>query len=485
MNDEFRKALDTRLSGLQWGEREQAQVLRAIRQKEEPEVKHIKRGTMILAFAMATLLVVMGAALATGSLNPSVDGDGSMLLDMPPAFEPVIEKPVLYESERLIVYEESAYYDGVNGELILRIAPADRSRFSVACQWNEVKLPGRTTLVVKPSAEARGLYNSGFVDRNYTFESTRAYAPSGYDLLCTVRLTENIAAEPKLCLYIDMEIDDESTGEETNEGFLCILENPFFQTYYHVSAQPLDTNQHPFFAAGSLIQTDRYQYATLMFTLTDDVVKRGWPSVSLIDSDDNVISEPTPLNPRGSAFHIDCELNMFSPDCLMVQESKQGDFYVATVQLPGDMPLPDKLIWQISHYGNDSGSRRYCTFTSDLLTDKPLTILKQERGTTLFLEKQRFDGENLTMTLLTSVRAGVELTDFRGYLPEQKWAFTHFVQDQLSDVSSRVVVKGSVTPDDDPSAPLEINLTLRYKDIYGNNYPLEVDLTVPVNQTTP
>ncbi len=68
MNKDFRTTLDARLSGMRWGEREQANVLRQIRQQEVQEVKHVKRGSAMMAFAMATLLLVMGTALAMSTL---------------------------------------------------------------------------------------------------------------------------------------------------------------------------------------------------------------------------------------------------------------------------------------------------------------------------------------------------------------------------------------------------------------------------------
>ena len=72
MNDKLKQSLDGRLGGMRWGEREQAEVFRQIRRKELQDVKHVKRGSGMLAIAMALLFIVMGAAYAL--TTPPPDG---------------------------------------------------------------------------------------------------------------------------------------------------------------------------------------------------------------------------------------------------------------------------------------------------------------------------------------------------------------------------------------------------------------------------
>lgn len=73
MNEKLKQSLDARLGGMRWGGREQAEVFRLIRRKETQDVKQIRRGSGMLAIAMALLFIVMGAAFALTTQNPPED----------------------------------------------------------------------------------------------------------------------------------------------------------------------------------------------------------------------------------------------------------------------------------------------------------------------------------------------------------------------------------------------------------------------------
>lgn len=67
MNEKLRQSLDERLSGMCLGEAEQAAIFRQIREKEATNVKHVKRGSALLALAAAMLILLAGTALAVTS----------------------------------------------------------------------------------------------------------------------------------------------------------------------------------------------------------------------------------------------------------------------------------------------------------------------------------------------------------------------------------------------------------------------------------
>lgn len=89
MNDKLKQSLDTRLGGMRWGGREQAEVFRQIRHKETQDMKHIKRGSGLLAVAIAMLFIVMGAAFALTSPTAHPDETRSAAQTAEPVFVPV------------------------------------------------------------------------------------------------------------------------------------------------------------------------------------------------------------------------------------------------------------------------------------------------------------------------------------------------------------------------------------------------------------
>lgn len=125
MNDKLNQSLKARLSGMRWGEREQAEVFRQIQRKEMHEVKHVKRGTSMLALAAALLFFVMGAALAvTGTGQP--DDTYPLTQTTQTVFTPV---PVARaENDYLVMTVDSAeWYDSeVTIDLTLRLKEPEK-----------------------------------------------------------------------------------------------------------------------------------------------------------------------------------------------------------------------------------------------------------------------------------------------------------------------------------------------------------------------
>lgn len=96
MNEKLKQSLDTRLGGMRWGERDQQEVFRLCQRKELQDVKHVKRGTGMLAVAIALLFIVMGAAFAlTTTADPPADNQVAGQTHQP-AFSPVVSH--LYEN---------------------------------------------------------------------------------------------------------------------------------------------------------------------------------------------------------------------------------------------------------------------------------------------------------------------------------------------------------------------------------------------------
>lgn len=77
MNDKLSQSIKARLSGMQWCEGEQAEVLRQIQRKEMQDVKHAKRGAGMLVIAVTLLFLVAGAAFAVGTMPQPEKTPGS------------------------------------------------------------------------------------------------------------------------------------------------------------------------------------------------------------------------------------------------------------------------------------------------------------------------------------------------------------------------------------------------------------------------
>lgn len=90
MNEKLKQSLDTRLGGMRWGEREQAEVFRLAQRKELQDVKHVKRGTGMLAIAIALLFIVMGAAFALTNSNDQPAASNIAGQTTQPTFAPVV-----------------------------------------------------------------------------------------------------------------------------------------------------------------------------------------------------------------------------------------------------------------------------------------------------------------------------------------------------------------------------------------------------------
>lgn len=110
MNEKLKQSLDTRLGGMRWGEREQTEVFRQIQRKELQDVKHIKRGSGMLAIAIAMLFIVMGAAFAlTNSIQPENEQTAGQTAE--PTFVPILTSQ--YENEHFTLNIDQAACDGM------------------------------------------------------------------------------------------------------------------------------------------------------------------------------------------------------------------------------------------------------------------------------------------------------------------------------------------------------------------------------------
>jgi len=97
MNDKLKQSLDTRLGGMRWGERDQAEVFRLAQRKELQDVKHVKQGAGMLAIAIALLFLVMGAAFALTTANDRPESNNIAGQTALPTFAPIASH--LYEND--------------------------------------------------------------------------------------------------------------------------------------------------------------------------------------------------------------------------------------------------------------------------------------------------------------------------------------------------------------------------------------------------
>ena len=110
MNERMKQSLEGRLGGMRWGEREQAEVFRQIQRKELQNVKHVRRGSGMLAIALAMLFIVMGAAFALTTLPQPED---VRIADQPDQAEFVPVPVAQYENEYFTMTIDSTSFDGM------------------------------------------------------------------------------------------------------------------------------------------------------------------------------------------------------------------------------------------------------------------------------------------------------------------------------------------------------------------------------------
>lgn len=109
MNEKLKQSLEGRLGGMRWGERDQQEVFRLIQRKELQDVKHVKRGTGMLAIAIAMLFIVMGAAFALTTLPQPED---NVVAGQPTQTDFVPVQTAQYENEYFTVTIDATEYDG-------------------------------------------------------------------------------------------------------------------------------------------------------------------------------------------------------------------------------------------------------------------------------------------------------------------------------------------------------------------------------------
>lgn len=140
MNDKLKQSLEGRLNGMRWGEREQAEVFRQIQRKELQDVKHVKRGTGMLAIAMAVLFLVMGAAFALDQLPQPED---TTLLTQPSGTEFVPVPAAKLENDYITLTVSNASWDGENVafDALIRLKEPEKYALTIGNYTN----PGSTS----------------------------------------------------------------------------------------------------------------------------------------------------------------------------------------------------------------------------------------------------------------------------------------------------------------------------------------------------
>lgn len=145
MNDKLSQSLKSRLSGMRWGEREQAATFRQIQRKEMQDVKHAKRGAGVLAIAMTLLFLVAGAAFAIGTMPQPED---ATTLSQPSGAEFVPVTSRQFENDYLTLTVDSAHWTGETAsfEVTLRLKEPEMYALCIGPYHN----PGSTWRTALP-----------------------------------------------------------------------------------------------------------------------------------------------------------------------------------------------------------------------------------------------------------------------------------------------------------------------------------------------
>lgn len=159
MNDKLSQSLKARLSGMQWGEGEQAEVLRQIQRKEMQDVKHAKRGAGMLAIAVTLLFLVAGAAFAVGTMPQPED---STALTQPSGAEFVPVTSRQFENDYLTVTVDAARWMGESAafEVTLRLKEPEKYALCIGPYHN----PGVTWRTALPITSDAHWIDAGSAD---------------------------------------------------------------------------------------------------------------------------------------------------------------------------------------------------------------------------------------------------------------------------------------------------------------------------------
>ncbi|MBQ8554961.1 MAG: hypothetical protein IJ438_03705 [Clostridia bacterium] len=282
MSEKLKKALDTSLSGMVWSERDQADVLRAIRQQEVPEVKHTRRISLLTAFAMVTLVIVMGAALAAG-LTTHEDGTNIAAQPSSESFLPTVTNTpldpdsILFENDILTVAVDSALYDGISGEITLRIRSRDNAQYGLVRKHTldeEIQESPNTTAATRYIIDLLS-YMGGY----NTIPTTLSYAADGtWDVLAHVTYEEyRDEPEDEKTFRFALSILSGATGSYAEEAFYLTLDGESERTLYPQTppAATQDVTVHEC----SVMVTDHFAYVAVLFSHS---ASRYWPEVEVM-----------------------------------------------------------------------------------------------------------------------------------------------------------------------------------------------------------
>lgn len=196
MNDKLSQSLKARLSGMQWGEREQAEVLRQIQRKEMQDVKHVKHGAGMLAIAVTLLFLVAGAAFAIGTMPQPED---TTTLSQPSGAEFVPVTSRQFENDYLTLTVDSTRWTGETAafEATLRLKEPEKYALCIGPYHN----PGVTWRTALPvSMEASWIDDK--TEKFIVYESFSSYPE-------VVAMTEDSATLLFTCEWMDADHESE------------------------------------------------------------------------------------------------------------------------------------------------------------------------------------------------------------------------------------------------------------------------------------
>ena len=153
MNEKLKQSLDTRLGGMRWGERDQAEVFRLAQRKELQDVKHVKRGTGMLAIAVALLFIVMGAAFALTTANDQPAASNVAGQTTQPTFIPVISNQ--YENDYFTLDVNTTTCTDAGGSFTATIRMKDPARYMLSLAGHTP--PGDVSRVILPVTLRAGI----------------------------------------------------------------------------------------------------------------------------------------------------------------------------------------------------------------------------------------------------------------------------------------------------------------------------------------
>lgn len=213
MNENLKQSLEERLGGMRWGERDQTEVFRQIQRKELQDMKHVKRGTGLLAIALAMLFIVMGAAFALTTLPQSEDARVS---GQPETGEFVPVPAARYENEYFTLTIDSTHFESTElsftGTIRMK-EPEDYMLFSFGGHTPPGD-PGRTPIRVSLRASAETIAADMRVVSGCDLDNTPDVLSMTSDS-ATFRMSGTpVSTGPEMHIALQVTYTDPATGTE-------------------------------------------------------------------------------------------------------------------------------------------------------------------------------------------------------------------------------------------------------------------------------